>query len=484
MTDLAFLPATELVGLLRRRQISSRELLALYLDRVQRLDGPINAVVTLDSERATRRAAEADEAAARDEWWGPLHGLPMTVKDTLETVGLRTTAGAEELADHVPGDDADAVARLRSAGAVLFGKTNAPTYAMDAQTYNPVFGTTNNPWDTDRSPGGSSGGSAAALAAGLTGLEVGSDIGGSVRNPAHYCGVAGLKPTHGVVPIRGHIPGPPGSLSTPDLGVLGPMGRSCADLALGLDVLAGPAPDAAVAWHLSLPPARHAALPDYRIAAWLDDPHCPVDDQVGDLLQAAVDALGRAGAKVDDTARPVDLAESDRVYQQLLAAAVCNGVPPALFDSLTELAGQAAVDDDSFVARQARNLTQRARDWNRANEHRHRLKARWAAFFGEFDALLCPIVPTAALPHDQDRSVAERTITVNGQSRPYLDQLVWAGMATGPLLPAAVVPVGTTAAGLPVGIQIVAPYLADRTAIDVAARVTEVTGGYQPPPGF
>jgi amidase len=376
MTDLAFQPAADLTKLLRSRTVSSRELLELYLDRIHQHNGALNAVVTLDVERGQERAAEADAAAARDEWWGPLHGLPMTVKDTMETAGLRTTAGAKELRDHVPKRDAEAVARLRSAGAVVFGKTNAPKYAMDTQTHNEVFGTTNNPWDPARSPGGSSGGAAAAVAAGLTGLELGSDIGGSIRNPAHYCGVFGLKPTHGVVPVRGHIPGPPGSLSTPDLGVVGPLGRAADDLALALDVLAGPSPEAAVGWRLQLPAPRHSTLTDYRVAAWVDDPYCPVDAEVGGLLQGTVEVLGAAGVKVDQEVRPVDLAEADRNYQQLLAAAICNGVPAETFDGLATMAGQLDAGADSFVARQVRNLTQRARDWNSANEQRHRLQAR------------------------------------------------------------------------------------------------------------
>jgi amidase len=483
VSELHFLPAAELVRLLRRREVSSRELLDLFLDRVEQHNPALNAVVTLDADRARDRAADADAAAARGEWWGPLHGLPMTVKDTLETAGLRTTAGAEELRDHVPDRDAESVSRIRAAGAVLFGKTNTPTYAMDAQTYNPIFGTTNNPWDVTRAPGGSSGGSAAAVAAGLTGLEVGSDIGGSIRNPAHYCGVFGHKPTHGVVPLRGHIPGPPGTLSPTDLGVVGPLARSADDLDLALDVMAGPAPEVAVAWRLQLPAPRQGALPAYRLAAWIDDPHCPVDAAVGDILHGTLEALAGAGAKIDDAARPVDLAESDRVYQRLLAGEVCNGLPAATFEGLTQLADQLAPDDESFIARQARNLTQRKRDWNSANEHRYRLAAEWADFFTSYDALLCPIVPTVCIPHDQS-DLTSRTILVNGEPRSYLDQLVWAGLATGPLLPATVVPVGRTAEGLPVGMQVVAPVLEDRTAIDVARRVAEVTGGYCPPPGF
>ena len=209
MDDVVFRPAVALAKALRAGELGSRELLEQYISRVERLNPKVNAVVAVDLERARRRADEADAARKRGSLLGPLHGLPMTIKDSLETEGLCTTCGVPELAKHVPSRDATAVARLRAAGAVVFGKTNAPTWAMDVQTYNPVYGTTNNPWDTTRSPGGSSGGAAAAVAAGLTALEMGSDIGGSIRNPSHYCGVYGHKPSYGIVPGRGHLPPPP-----------------------------------------------------------------------------------------------------------------------------------------------------------------------------------------------------------------------------------------------------------------------------------
>ncbi|MQA15313.1 MAG: amidase [Pseudonocardiaceae bacterium] len=483
MTELGFTPATDLAGALRRREIASRELLNHYLGRIERDNPALNAVVTLDEERARRQAWAADEAAARGELWGPLHGLPMTVKDSIETAGLRTTAGATELADHVPERDADAVARLRSAGAVIFGKTNLPTYAMDVQSYNPVFGTTNNPWDTARTPGGSSGGAAAALAAGLTGFELGSDIGGSIRNPAHFCGVFGLKPSYGIVPARGHIPGPPSTLTTADISVIGPMGRSADDLDLGLDVLAGPDPIASVAWRLDLPPPRADSLARYRLAAWLDDPYCPTDSDVLEVLAAAVDALRGNGAAVDERARPVELPAADRLFRQLLQGAVCNGYPRRVFDRLRDEAAAASPDDDSPRLRTARDITQRKRDWNSAHERRLQLASRWATFFRDHDVLLCPVTPTAAIPHDHAPDLDARTISVNGQHRPYWDQLTWAGLTGMAYLPAAVVPVGRTRQGLPVGLQVVAAHLEDRTAVDVARRIATVVGGFLPAVG-
>ncbi len=278
--DAAFASAGELAARLRQGEVSSRDLLDLFLERVEKLNPRINAVVTVDAARARAEAEGADEALARGDEVGPLHGLPMTVKDSLETEGMLTTSGAGELAGHVPAKDAVAVARLRSAGAIIFGKTNLASYASDVQTFNDLFGTTNNPWSTERSPGGSSGGAAAALAAGLTALELGSDIAGSIRNPAHYCGVFGHKPSYGLVPLRGHIPGPPGTLAEMDLGVAGPLARDADDLELALDAVAGPLPEDA-AYRLRLPPARGSSLQDYRGAAWLDDPFCPIDSEVG-----------------------------------------------------------------------------------------------------------------------------------------------------------------------------------------------------------
>lgn len=484
MDDPGFSTATALTKAIRNHEIGCRELLELYLGRIERLNPRLNAVVTLAAERARREADAADAALGRGEAKGPLHGLPVTVKDTIETAGLRTTAGAPELAEHVPASDAAVVARLRAAGAIVFGKTNTPLYAGDAQTYNAVFGTTNNPWDVARSPGGSSGGSAAATAAGLSAVEVGSDIGGSIRNPAAYCGVYGHKPTWGIVPSRGHIPGPPGTLADPDIAALGPLARGADDLALVLDAIAGPLPDRAVGWKLELPPPRRSRLADYRVAAWLDDRACPVDSPVLERFTAAVEALRRAGVKVDERARPaLDFTDAYRTYLRLLWPILSLGLPPDQFEAMAAHASALPEAADDDVARFARGSTERHRDWLFANEVRERYRAAWAELFRSHDVLLCPITPTAAILHDQESELLSRTILVNGKPRPYLDQIAWAGLVGMVHLPATIAPVGRTAPGLPVGIQIVGPYLEDRTAIDFARRLGEVVGGYERPPG-
>jgi amidase len=485
MSDLAFHSASALAATIARREISCAELLDHYLRRLAAHNPRLNAVVTIEEERARDRAAAADGALARGESWGPLHGVPITVKDTLETAGLRTTAGFPPLTDHVPAANAVVVERLVRAGAIVVGKTNTPTMAGDWQTHNPIFGSTNNPWDVARTPGGSSGGSAAAIAAGLSALEIGSDIGGSIRIPAHWCGVYGHKPSHGIIPLRGHIPGPPGTLAEVDLGVVGPIARSPEDLGLVLELTAGPLPDRSPAWQLRLPPPRRRRLQDYRVAAWLDDDAFPVDAEVGDALHAAIGALAGAGVVVDERARPeFTLDEMMGVYTRLLWPIIIAGFPPDSFEGLTQFAERAAAETDDPLLRLARCGTERHRDWLAANEHREQLRARLADFFTGVDVLLMPAAQVAAIPHDLSEPQYARRITIGGRQRPYYDLFAWIATATALLNPATVAPIGRGASGLPIGIQIVAPYLEDRTAIDFAHRLAEVAGGFAPPPGF
>jgi amidase len=483
MTDLGFRSASELAGALRRREVGSRELLDHLLARIERVNPPLNAVVTLDVERARAAADAADRALARGEARGPLAGLPMTVKDTFETAGLRTTCGVPELAQHVPATDAVAVARLRAAGAVVFGKTNTPTWAGDWQTTNPIFGTTNNPWDRTRTPGGSSGGSAAAVAAGLTPLELGSDIGGSIRVPAHCCGVFGHKPSHGLVPQRGHIPGRPGTLTEFDLNVVGPLARCVDDLELGLDAVAGPLPEQGRALAVRLPAPRATKLGELRAAAWLDEPACPVDAEMRGLLERAADQLVKAGARIDREARPdVDFREAVDTYVTLLMPIMSLVFPDAQAAQLARAADQVPADTPGLLAASARAQGLRHRDWLRAHERRERIRARWADFFRDFDVLLCPVMLTPAFVQDESE-FAGRRLRVNGEERPYVEQIQWPGLVTMALLPSTVIPVGRTAAGLPVGVQIVGPYLEDRTPLAFARAAERELGGFTPPPG-
>lgn len=483
MNDLAFRTAGELLEALRRGELSSRQLLEHYLDRVEGVGSGINAVVSLDRERALARADAADGARRRGESWGPLHGLPMTVKDVFETAGLRTTAGAKPLAEHVPERDAAAVQRLRDAGAIVFGKTNTPAWAMDWQSYNEIFGTTRNPWDLERTPGGSSGGSAAAVAAGLTSFELGSDIGGSIRVPAHYCGVFGHKPSWGIVPQRGHIPGLPGSLVESDINVVGPLARSVDDLRLALGVLAGPLPDRARAWRLELPPPRRQRARDWRVAAWLDDGEFPVDDRVRERLEAAVEALRRAGVQVDQRARPAfPLSRAVDLYRRLLAPITAVTLRDEDFARL--VAGARGASGESELVRFGRAIGVGHREWLLLHDEREHMRAAWEDFFRQVDVLLCPVAPIAAPRHDHSQPFLQRRIQINGAPRPYTDLFAWMGPIGAALLPSTVVPVGRTPEGLPVGAQVVAPYLEDHSALAFAELLAGEAGGYERPPGF
>jgi amidase len=453
--------ATELAAAIRAKEIASRELLDVYIDRIGRLGGPINAVVTLDVDRARAACAAADDALARGADVGPLHGLPITVKDAIATEGIRSTGGAIELRDHVPATDAPIVARVKDAGAIVFGKTNLPRWSGDIQTFNELFGTTNNPWDTSRSPGGSSGGAASAVACGFTSFELGTDIGGSIRNPSHYCGVFGHKPSFGVVSQRGYLDHETGGTTDADINVFGPIARSADDLDLLLDVIAGPDAEQAPAWTLSLPESSVTELAGARVALWFDEEEFPIDSGYRALLERLANALGDEGAKVEPVRPPVDPTEQFSLFFQMVGAAVS----PSMDDESAERLGS-------------------HRMWLRLEEQRAAVRAAWARSFTEWDVLLCPVTPTAALPHDQEHGLFERAFAVNGVERPSTDNLFWTGVIGVLGLPSAVPPIGRTPEGLPVGVQVVAPFLRDRTAIGVARTIAELTGGYEPPPDF
>jgi amidase len=479
VADLAYVSAIDLAKKIRQREVSSREALEYFLARIATLDKTINSVVTIDADRARTEAAAADDALARGEVRGPLHGVPMTIKDSFQTAGMRTTSGAAELAGFVPQEDAWPVARLREAGAVIFGKTNLPIYAGDLQSYNEVFGTTNNPHDVTRTPGGSSGGSAAALACGFTPLELGSDIGGSIRLPAHMSGVVGHKPSYGIVPAHGQIPGPPGTLTLADLAVVGPMARTVEDLELGLELMAGPNRWEKPAWHLELPPPRRQTLKEYRIAAWFDDPRCRLEPEVRALLENAARALGKVAAGLDTEARPeFSLEKVSDTFFALLQAALAGGT------SRDRIEAFAASTGDTPVATVRRLIAMRHREWLSYNERRLQLRKCWAVFFQQCDVMLLPVMPCPAIPHDHSEPQSARFTWVGGEQRPYWDLVTWMAPAGACYLPATVVPVGCLGNGLPVGIQIVGPYLHDRTTLDVAKHLLGMVGGCPRPAGF
>jgi len=483
MTALHFRSARQLAGDIRRGKIGCLEALDAFLARMERHNPKLNAIVVTDVDGARRRARQADAALRKGTVWGPLHGVPMTIKESYDVAGLPTTWGLPALKDNIAPRNALAVDRLLAAGVVLFGKTNVPAWLADYQSYNDVYGTTNNPWDLTRSPGGSSGGSAAALAAGLTGFEAGSDIGSSIRNPAHYCGVFGHKPTYGIVPPRGQAL--PGRVAQGDISVIGPMARSADDLALGLAAMAGPDEIDGAGLRLALPAPRRKALRDFKVAVMLTDPAAEVDREVQARLQALADFLAKKKAKVSHTARPaIDTAQAHRTYIFLLRAATAGRQTPEEFRKNAEIARGLAPDDERYYAWTMRANTASHRDWLAANETRHQMRWRWAEFFREWDLLLCPVASSAAFPHDHEGERHERTIVVNGRRVPCVDQLFWAGYSGMAYLPSTVAPCGFTPGGLPVGVQIVGPQYGDRTCIEFARLLEREFQGFVPPPDY
>ena len=471
--DPALWSASEQAAAIAAREVSSRELLENYLQRIERLNPTLNAVVTLLVEPARIVAAAADEATASGAALPALHGLPVTIKDAIETSGIRSTGGAVELAQHIPLHDATAVARLKAAGAIVFGKTNLPRWSGDGQSYNELFGRTNNPWNRGHTPGGSSGGAAAAVAAGLTSFELGTDIGGSVRMPSSFSGVWGHKPSFGLIPTFGYLDSVGGGTIEADVNVFGPMARSCADLELLLTTMAGPSQERAKAWQLALPPPRHTQLKDFRVAAWLEDPNCPIDDEVAEVLEKAVVALAGTGARVDRAVRPaVDFAEANHLGLQLISIATTVSSSEAEIEAL---AGQS---DGRAIS------VMRHRTWLEGHRRRTAMRAAWAEFFRDVDILLCPVTPTAAFPHQTEGTWATRTLTVNGAARPYSDLVGWTSLIGMAYLPVTTPPLGLSRSGLPVSVQVVAPFLEDRSALAFAKDLAELCGGgYKVPPG-
>jgi len=479
----AYGTAGELVGALATQKISALKLTDFVITRIETLDPKLNAVVVRDFERARAAAETADAALARGER-RPLLGIPMVVKESFDVAGLPTTWGVPALKNWLPPQDALAIARLKAAGAIILGKTNVPLVLGDWQSYNDIYGTTNNPWDLGRTPGGSSGGSAAALAAGFGPLSFGSDIGGSLRVPAHYCGIYAHKPTLGLVPPRGH--GLPGlAAREADLAVVGPMARTSADLDLALAVTAGPEETRdAVGYRLALPPPRHAQLKDFRVLVIDDHPWMPTGAAVRDALEHLSQRLGAVGVKIGrNSALLPDLKAAGTLYMRLLMAALSERWPAEQYQQAQAAAAALAPDDNSLAAEGSRGAVLSHRDWAAASGARIELQQQWRALFGEWDVVVCPPMPTPAYRHDHSMPVKSRHIDIDGRLYPYFDQFVLAGTATLPGLPATAAPIALSD-GLPIGVQIIGPYLEDRTTIAFAALMEREFGGFTPPPGY
>jgi len=448
---------------IRAGEFGSRELLELMVSRVERLNGDLNAVITLDLDTAREAADGADRMAADGEFAGPLHGVPITIKDALETAGILSTGGAVELKDNLPAQDAPVVAALKAAGAIVFGKTNLPRWSGDIQSYNEIFGATNNPWDLERVPGGSSGGAATAVATGMTSFEIGTDIGGSIRIPSSYCGVFGHKPSFGVVPTTGYLDHEAGGTTEADVNVLGPIARSAEDLELILDLILKK--DGPLVAALDAPPADVKSL---KVAAWLDDDFCPVDRKALAVMMAAVDKLEAAGVAVDRNARPnLDPNHSFGVGAWLVTAAMTQSMPAE------NLEGS---DVNSALAGATH------RQWLDMHAERETIRRLWAEFFREYDAVLMPTAFVPPFPHQPEGHFGSRTLRCSGDDRAYADLVRWTILTGSVYLPATVPPLGQDADGLPIGMQVVGRYGGDYTTIRLAALIAELCGGYEPPP--
>jgi amidase len=474
MTDL-YAAARAMLADLNAKRVSARELLDAHAARNTALATSINAVTVTDLDRARKDAAAIDDARANGVSVGALAGLPMTVKDGYDVENMPATAGFPPYAERPKNcADAELVARAREAGAVIWGKTNVPIFLGDWQSYNQIYGTTNNPYDTTRVPGGSSGGAAAALATGITPLEIGSDIGGSLRVPANFCGVTALKPTWGVLPMRGHVPPPPGIEAEVDLGVGGPMARNVDDLKLFWSVLN----------KSSETPRRD--IKGARIAIWDEDKLLPLSREVKDAVARAADAMAKHGAQIEIIKAPVDTRELLINYVWLLSSIIGAGFPESV---LNEMAKTREADLKAFAASRepwSKELsrlatTARAGEVLAAQRARQHLKDQMAAFFGTYDAIVMPITPVTAFKHDHSEPFADRQIDVDGKPESYGTMLGWISLATALHLPSLAVQAGRTASNMPVGVQIVGPANGEGRLFNFAVAVEEGVGGFMQP---
>ncbi len=480
-SSMDFASALDAAAAIRTKRVSSVELTELAFSRIDNYNSKINAVILEFREQALARAREADEALARKQWWGAFHGVPITVKESYGMEGVPTTAGLPQYKDFRPKQNAVAVDRIMRAGAIIVGKTNVPVNLADLQSYNPIYGTSNNPWDLERTPGGSTGGGAAALAAGIGHLTLGSDIGGSIRIPSHFCGIYGHKPTLELVSTIGHVPPfvDPAPPKLVDLSVCGPMARSPEDLRAALAAIGGPAGFDAKAYRWSLPAPRRTKFTEFRVGCILDDPLCRIGSDVLTVLENAVTKLEKAGVHVErGWPAGVNFGEQLSTYLYLLYAVMAPRFPPEAQEALR----QAYRVNPKNVAGAA--LVEPHTRWSAETAKRLAARAVWEEYFQNHDVFLMPVAFVPAFPHDHSEPFDQRMLATPEGKRRYSDITPWIMPATLSGCPATVAPAGRTAAGLPVGIQIMGPYLEDATPIEFARLMADVVGGFEPPKAF
>ena len=483
MVDLVFKSALEQGRLLQSGKISARELLEACLTQYARHNAAVNAVVVTDIPRAQHAADAAQKRLKAGNPLSPFDGVPMTAKESFSWTGTPSTFGDPALTNNIASVDAEAIKRMTAAGAVMYGKTNVPLDLADWQSFNAIYGTTNNPWNLGRTPGGSSGGSAAALATGMSALEICTDIGASIRNPAHYCGVYGHKPTYGVVPYRGQMR--PGIVVAADITVAGPLARSAKDLTAMMELLVGEVPPESRAISITLPKASQKSFKDFRVAVKTSSPVTEVDKSVQDKILGLAERISHKVAKLSHTARPSFSDEENyEIFITLLRATAARKLTDAEYNAAVAKAAKLPHSDKSYVAMMTRAFALSHRDWLKINERRHHMRLAWDAFFEDWDVLLCPIAASTAFPHDHVGKRHERLITVNGKRVSTIDQRFWAGYSGAYYLPSTMAPLGLAADGLPVGVQIITRQYGDATSLKFAELIEREFGGFEPPPGY
>ncbi len=456
MKDMVFSSTTQLAAAIRARQVSATEVLEAHLAQIATHNPALNAIVTMDVEQAYKRAREADAALARGVIWGPLHGVPFTLKDAHATAGMRTTTGFPPL-DHVPQTDSSVTARLKAAGGILLGKTNVAMLLADYQTTNPIFGRTNNPWNIERTPGGSSGGAAAALAAGMTPFDIGTDLSASIRIPSHFCGVCGLKPTEQRVPLTGLIPGLTTPRSVRIMSCIGPMARTVDDLALLYTIIAGPDGRDTEVQPVPVDKMPELELKQLRVAFAPTFPGLPVAAEIRGTVEELAKQLRPLCAAVEEATLPQVDFNHDLMSAGALIGMITGAFQPEEQEQPTTLA-----------------------QYLEALDRRDQSILAWEQFFEKWDVLLCPPSMMTAFPHCE----AGTPLHVDGQ-----EVIYWAVSGHGTLFnytghPAVVLPYKLDRDGLPIGIQMVGRRWDESRLLAMAQALSEVTGTFQRPPGY
>lgn len=457
MEHLVFFSTTQLAAAIQTGHVSATEVLEAHLAQIDKHNPTLNAIITMDTECAYERAREADAALARGEVWGPLHGVPFTLKDAHATAGMRTTTGFPPFADCVPQEDSTVTARLKAAGGILIGKTNVPVMLADFQTNNPIFGRTNNPWNVERTPGGSSGGAAAALASGMTPFDIGTDLSASIRIPAHFCGVFGLKPTEQRVPLTGLIPGLPPPRPVRIMSCIGPMARTVEDLALLYSIIAGPDGRDTEVQPVPVDEVPHLELKRLRIAVAPTFPGFPVAAEIRAAVEELAKQLAPLCASVEETTLPhVDFNQELRRAGEMIGM-ITGAFQPEEQERPTTLAHYLEalhIRDQSIIA--------------------------WEQFFELWDALLCPPSMVTAFPHCEPGS----PLQVDGQEVSYYMTSAHGALFNYTGHPAIVLPYKLDHDGLPIGVQLVGKRWDESQLLAIAKAISEVTGPFQRPPGY